>query len=174
MGFQREIAVAATYVATTFCVVAITMLPVTTADVTAATVIPVDALCVPPHKDVFEPQIPEFALALAGQRVRIRGVMQPTLTPSGFKEYLLSPETKHRPVMSHVSNLPLHGLIPVIAAPGHIEVYTERPITVEGVFRIQVLSDEHGVYSVYLINHARVVEAGVRAHYPAVVSWFGC
>ena len=172
--FQRQIAVVAAFCAIAACGLAIVVRSTIAPPSPVFQVVPVDALRVPPSDDAFNPPIPSAAIALDGQRIQINGFMQPTLTWSGFDQYLISPETKHRPVMTHVKPLPLHGLIPVIPAIGHTEFYTDRPITVEGVLRIHVQSDCDGVFSVYQIEDARIIQTNVRGLHPPAVSWFGC
>lgn len=124
--------------------------------------LPIDALAV--DSLVFDDRstvsLPSYARRIHGRRIRITGIMFPTLTEHGLTSFEFIPETRRRPrAIMDGRPLPLHALIPVTIAAGHTESYEERPITIEGTFEIDIQEENGQVLSLYRIKNARVVEA---------------
>jgi hypothetical protein len=124
--------------------------------------LPIDALAVDSlvYDDRSKVLLPAYARRIHGRRIRITGIMFPTLKEHGLTSFEFIPETRRRPrAIMDGSPLPLHALIPVTTVAGHTESYEERPITIEGTFEIDIQAENGQVLSLYRIKNARVVEA---------------
>ena len=139
--------------------------------------IEVDSLAVDSvmNADVASISLPDSARSLHGQKVRLSGIMYPTLESTGLTEYTIIPETDRRPIgLMAGKPIPLHAMIPVTTIKGHTENYQERPFTIEGIFEIRIQSDDDGVYSLYRIRDAQIIEFNSRLNYQTALVWVLC
>lgn len=137
--------------------------------------VPVDSLCVASviGSSINDLKLPLLAKQLHGRRVRLHGTMYPTFDATELSEFTFIPETKLRPTLWVFSDYPLHALIRVGIASGKTEDYQERPFTIEGVFQIDILTDDGKVEAVYRIRNAEIVRKNIFLRFAPAVA-FGC
>lgn len=113
------------------------------------------------------------ASRLDGRRVRISGTMYPTFEERGLKSFWFIPETKFRGFNGMAAEIPLHAFIPTQLKSGARADYQNQPFVIEGVLSINVQSDEDGVYAIYELREAQLIQTDVRLKYQPAVG-FGC
>lgn len=138
--------------------------------------VPIDSLVVQTNSGttIELVKIPTFARQLDGHRVRMHGMMYPPYQLKGLKYFHFIPQTKRRPISAKSEKLPLHALIPVTVAKNHSEENQLRPITIEGIFEVEIYSEDGKVFSVYHIRNAKIVDKNVRLRFKPAIFVFGC
>jgi len=120
-------------------------------------------------------RFPMEAYAINGCKVRIRGNILPPLEVTGLTGFWFTPETHHKAVTYRaLEHGPVHSTMPVSLLEGQTESYTQRPIMIEGILKIDIEIYEDGVEWIYKITEGRIVEKNTKLRgHPAVVMW-GC
>ncbi len=139
--------------------------------------VPIDFLAVNSSVDtpVESLSVPPYARALHGRRIRLAGIMYPTVQESGLTQFLFVPETRQRPSGFFSSNhVPLHALIYTDVAEGHAEDYQEKPFILEGVFEVDVQSHDGKAFALYRIRDARIVTQNHRLQYTTALVMVIC
>ncbi len=142
------------------------LLPRYSVTASGAIEVPVDLLAMPSVED---DRIETVALSrqarwLHGRKVVMNGVMFATFDETGITHYLFSPETRGRGY-HFGSSIPLYLAIQVSTLEGHTEDFQRRPFTVEGIFEIDLLSEDGKCFGAYHLRDARIVQKNVRLRY---------
>lgn len=128
--------------------------------------VPVDLLAMPSvvHDRTEAVTLSRQARWLHGRKVLMNGVMFPTFDETGITHYLFSPETRGKGY-HFASSIPLHLAIQVSTLEGHTEDFQPRPFTVEGIFEIDLLSEDGKCFGAYHLRNARIIQKNVRLRY---------
>lgn len=97
---------------------------------------------------------PEWLKQLDGKRVRIRGFMYPTFESVGIKEFTL---TTSRSICNFVRQPKVYECVSVKLNRGNTTFYEEGHVEVEGIFKIKPDGDGDGLWRLFEIADARIV-----------------
>jgi len=116
-------------------------------------------------------EIPQAIRALDGKRIRIRGYMYPPFQDTGLSRFIMIGETKGRGYNwnANLKYVPVACYIPVTMAADNTASYIEqKPMLIEGVFRIHAESRDGRIVCIYHIDLATVSFVTRRPQYLCV------
>lgn len=119
-------------------------------------------------------ELSKLARQLEGRRVRVHGRMHRSLDFKGITQFSFIPETRGETFSCTPGHFPLHGYVLAETVPGKSVDFTYRPITVEGVFRIEPDKFDGRLRTVYKIRDARITVTEERVGFRLLVSFFCC
>lgn len=99
---------------------------------------------------------PEWLASLNGQQIRIRGWMIPPFQSEGLKRFSLA---RDNGICCFVREPKVYDVIHVALTEGQTTDYIYgRPFDVQGTFEIRPQGDDEGLYSLYRLRNAVVVQ----------------
>ena len=99
---------------------------------------------------------PEWLQSLDGMKIRVRGFMYPNFQETGITAFVLARDNQ---ICCFGREAKIYDLVNVYLKQGETTRYIQnRPFDVVGIFRINPDADEDGIYQLYEIEEARVID----------------